>query len=73
MSNSSPNNIAALYLGCAEELQDAPVKIITVLGVHGRSNVLHEISSISGSQENIKLTISNEIFDRAATSVMEEE
>ena len=72
MSNSSPNNIAALYLGCAE-LQDAPVKIITVLGIHGRSNVLHEILSISGSQENIKLTISNEIFDRAATSVTEEE
>ena len=31
-SNNSLNNIAALYLSCVEELQDAPVKIITDLG-----------------------------------------
>ena len=31
-SNNSPNNIAALYLSCEEELQGAPVKIITDLG-----------------------------------------
>ena len=28
-SNNSPNNIAALYLSCVDELQDAPLKIIT--------------------------------------------
>ena len=31
-SYNSSNNIAALYLSCVEELQDAPVKIITDLG-----------------------------------------
>ena len=31
-SNNSPNNIAALYLSCVEELQGVPVKIITDLG-----------------------------------------
>ena len=31
-SNNSSNNIAALYLSCIEELQDAPVKIISDLG-----------------------------------------
>ena len=31
-SNNSPNNIAALFLSRVEELQDAPVKIITYLG-----------------------------------------
>ena len=31
-SNNSPNNIAGLYLSCVEELQGAPVKIITDLG-----------------------------------------
>ena len=31
-SYNSPNNIAALYLSCVEELQDGPVKIITDLG-----------------------------------------
>ena len=30
-SNNLPNNIVALYLSCVEELQDAPVKIITDL------------------------------------------
>ena len=32
-SNNSPNNVAALYLSCVEELQDTPVKVITNLGI----------------------------------------
>ena len=30
--NNSPNSLAVLYLSCVEELQSAPVKIITDLG-----------------------------------------
>ena len=32
-SNNLPNNIAALYLSCVEELQDAPVKTIIDLSM----------------------------------------
>ena len=42
-SNNSPNNTAALYLSCVEELQDAPVKIITDLDTE---NVLDAIYSL---------------------------
>ena len=41
--------------------------------IHGRPNVLYEISSRSGGQEGLKLTISNEMFDQAAASVTEKE
>ena len=41
--------------------------------IHERPNVLYEISSRSGGQEDLKLTISNEMFDQAAASVTEKE
>ena len=41
--------------------------------IHGRPNVLYEISSRSGGQEGLKLTILNEMFDQAAASVTEKE
>ena len=41
-SNNSPNNIAALYLSCVEELQGAPVKIITDLSTeNGLAAAIH--------------------------------
>ena len=36
--------------------------------IHGRPNVLYEISSRKGGQEGLNLNILNEIFDQAAVS-----
>ena len=44
-SYNSPNNIAALYLSCVEELQDGPVKIITDLGTNCTSCCDSQLSS----------------------------
>ena len=41
--------------------------------IHGRPNVLYQISQRNGGQEGLKLTILNEMFNQAVALVAEEE